>query len=255
MSLSKLQETVKDREAQCAAVHGVTKNQTWTTTGQNPLTGLPSSIPGPSCTPPRSSGCHFFLLRMSNGPVLLTVPKLLNLVENTLPSLFPTVYPDLISHYYLKRILTLLWTTSIVCNSLNKLYLKLQNPGGLEIEAKSLAPDHTASDHRIWISIQVWAVSKVLKHHLVLSLWNVPLIYMWKSHPSFKVTSLLKLSLFFPVWSASFLFWALIAFSSHISQNTITESCEIQDTVVWSCGPLWYLTYLSTHWWHSAKIW
>ena len=117
---------------------------------------LPSSIPGPSCTPPpHSSGCHFFFLRMSNGPVLLTVPKLLNLVENTLPSLFPTVYPGLISHYYLKRILTLLWTTSIVCNSLNKLYLKLQNPGGLEIEAKSLVPDHTASDHRIWISIQV----------------------------------------------------------------------------------------------------
>ena len=36
MSLSKLQETVKGREAWCAAVHGVTKNQTqlsnWTTT-------------------------------------------------------------------------------------------------------------------------------------------------------------------------------------------------------------------------------
>ena len=28
MSLSKLQEIVKDREAWCAAVHGVTKNQT-----------------------------------------------------------------------------------------------------------------------------------------------------------------------------------------------------------------------------------
>ena len=28
MSLSKLQETVKDREAWCAAVHGVVKNQT-----------------------------------------------------------------------------------------------------------------------------------------------------------------------------------------------------------------------------------
>ena len=124
---------------------------------------LSSSPPsGPSCTPPPlSSGCHFFFLRMSNGLVLLTVPKLLNLVENTLPSLFPTIYPDPISHYYLKRILTLLWTTSIVCNSLNKLYLKLQiqwrgaGVGGLEIEAKSLAPDHTASNHRIWISIQV----------------------------------------------------------------------------------------------------
>ena len=28
MSLSKLQEIVRDREAWCAAVHGVTKNQT-----------------------------------------------------------------------------------------------------------------------------------------------------------------------------------------------------------------------------------
>ena len=28
MSLSKLQEIVKDREAQCAAVHGVTRSQT-----------------------------------------------------------------------------------------------------------------------------------------------------------------------------------------------------------------------------------
>ena len=29
MNLSKLWETVKDREAWCAVAHGVTKNQTW----------------------------------------------------------------------------------------------------------------------------------------------------------------------------------------------------------------------------------
>ena len=29
MSFSKLWEIVKDREARCAAVHGVTKSQTW----------------------------------------------------------------------------------------------------------------------------------------------------------------------------------------------------------------------------------
>ena len=35
MNLSKLQEMVKDREAWCAVVHGVTKSQTWLITELN----------------------------------------------------------------------------------------------------------------------------------------------------------------------------------------------------------------------------
>ena len=35
MSLSKIQEIVKDREAQCAAAHGVTKSQTWLSNNSN----------------------------------------------------------------------------------------------------------------------------------------------------------------------------------------------------------------------------
>ena len=35
MNLSKLQEIVEDKEAQCAAVHGVTKSQTWRSNNSN----------------------------------------------------------------------------------------------------------------------------------------------------------------------------------------------------------------------------
>ena len=48
MNLSKLPETVKDREGWCAAVHGVTKSPTWfadwTTTTQSKDTSSPGSL-------------------------------------------------------------------------------------------------------------------------------------------------------------------------------------------------------------------
>ena len=49
MRLSKLQEIVKDSQAWCAAVHGVSKNQTglsdWTTTKINTKMELPRNVP------------------------------------------------------------------------------------------------------------------------------------------------------------------------------------------------------------------
>ena len=53
MSLSKLQEIMKDREAWCPAVHGVTKNQTrpsnWTAKTRVIMKGLPWWLSGKEC--------------------------------------------------------------------------------------------------------------------------------------------------------------------------------------------------------------
>ena len=51
MSLSKLQEMMKDREAWCTAVHGVTKCQTWLSDWAEQQTQVPKSRTPTACAP------------------------------------------------------------------------------------------------------------------------------------------------------------------------------------------------------------
>ena len=94
MSLNKLQEMVKDREAWCAAVHGVTKNQTqlskWTTTMNATVFPIGVSAPWKE-EPSKLKHCKTALINEDTstirGPALSfpTSWGSLSVLETTLP--------------------------------------------------------------------------------------------------------------------------------------------------------------------------
>ena len=96
MRLSKLQETVKDREAWCATVHGVTKSQTqlrdWTTTSEwddrKPGTNSPAWAPAPVET----AGQSLQSPQQSDRWSLRSWPSLERLLAIAPPSVYVLVY-------------------------------------------------------------------------------------------------------------------------------------------------------------------
>lgn len=105
----------------------------------------------------------------------------------------------------LSLLLTTIWKGASLCSGQWK--WSVISKSGNENRSQEFCPQFMSS--RICISIQVWAVSRALKYHPVLSLQNVPLhIQPVQILPVLEGHFIPQAFLVFPVWGDFYLFWA-----------------------------------------------